>query len=159
MLDKYSKGKTDRVFFTGSLFNHVDDQYGVRRNRNHMHSQIKDTLYNPGHLSHSQFLNEMENSKFSLDLLGVGDPNMRTFEIILSGSLMISEKNNLTWPFPEKFISFEDGKDYTKVLQKLRCDDKLYNKFLQKQFQIANKYFNIIWIKKYLLKQIKEYKY
>lgn len=57
-------------------------------------------------MSLKDFLNVMRKSKFSLDLLGAGDPNKRTFEILLSGSLMISEKSDLVWPFDVDFPSF-----------------------------------------------------
>lgn len=95
----------------------------------------------------------MQTSKFGLDLLGVGEPNKRTFEILLSGSLMLSEKNNLKWPFEEEFSKetiFSDHIDYFEKLKRLREDSDLYNKCLKQQYYIVNKYFNIKWLKNYI---------
>jgi hypothetical protein len=100
----------------------------------------------------------LRNSKFSLDLLGVGDPNKRTFEILLSGSLMISQYNELLWPFEEDFLpetKFKDKFEYLKIIYRLSNDHELYQKCLQRQFEIVNKYFNLEWIKNYILNYVK----
>lgn len=151
--ENYFKNKIDRVFFSGSLLNHQDVQYGVSRNRNIIYNEIKNTIFNPGNIDYSSFLNTMQTSKFCLDLLGVGEPNKRTIEILLSGSLMLSEKNNLKWPFEEEFSKetiFSDHIDYFEKLKRLREDSDLYNKCLKQQYYIVNKYFNIKWLKNYI---------
>jgi len=58
------------------------------RDRLIIYNKIKDVIYNPGNLNYSDFINTIRDSKYSLDLLGIGDPNKRTFEILLSGSLI-----------------------------------------------------------------------
>jgi hypothetical protein len=86
----------------------------------------------------------LRNSKFSVDLLGVGEPNKRTFEILMSGSLLLSEKNNLKWPFEEEFCEetiFISHIDYLEKLKLLKNNNNLYNKCLQQQYTIVKKIF------------------
>jgi hypothetical protein len=152
--DEYLKQKVERVFFTGGLFIHEDQQYGVVRDRRTIYHKIRSTIYNPGHMHYDNFIHNLRNSKFCLDLLGVGDPNMRTFEILLSGSLILSQYNELKWPFPETFseeTTFKNSEEYFQNLHKLSTDDELYKKCLTNQHNIVKKYFNIEWIRSYIL--------
>jgi len=156
--EQYFENKINRVFFSGTLFNHQDAQYGFFRNRNIIYSQICNTVYNRGHLNYLNFINEIRNSKFSLDLLGVGEPNKRTFEILLSGSLLLSEKNELKWPFEEEFCEetiFSNKDEYLSLLNLLNNNSNIYEKCLEQQYKIANQYFNIKWVKEYILNKIK----
>jgi len=82
--------KKSRIFFSGTPLTHIDDEYGLIRNRKEMLLKIMTKLYvyNPLKIIPNDiFIEEMRNSKYSLDLLGVGDPNTRTFEILFTGSL------------------------------------------------------------------------
>ena len=102
----------------------------------------------------------MNKCKFSLDLLGIGCPNMRTFEILSTNSLRIAQYSNLTYPFEEKFSEetiFKDENDYFIKISNLINDDDLYNKCLKNQQNIVNKYFNKTWIKNYTLFNIIQY--
>jgi hypothetical protein len=155
--DAYFQEKQNRVFFTGSLFNHIDNEIEYYRDRRKIYTEIQHIIYNPGNLCYNDFLFQMRNSKFSLDLLGVGDPNKRTFEILVSGSLMISEYNNLRWPFEECFAEetiFKDSNDFFEKIDRLSTDDELYNKCLMIQYNIVEKYFNKKWVKDYILQVI-----
>jgi hypothetical protein len=96
---EYFKEKNHRIFFTGSLFTDKDYHYNMNRNRLRIYNKIRNIIYNPGVQNYNNFINILRDSKYSLDLLGVGDPNKRTIEILLSGSLMISQYNDLLWPF------------------------------------------------------------
>jgi len=157
--DDYFKEKINRVFFTGQLLNHQDHQYNVFRNRNILYNQLHSLIYNPQRLHYSSFLNEMKNSKFSLDLLGVGEPNKRTIEILLSGSLLLLEKNDLKWCFEEKFSDetiFSDNTDFIEKLNNLNNNDELYKKCLENQYEIVNKYFNKKWLREYILKYMEK---
>jgi hypothetical protein len=155
--EEYFKNKIDRVFFSGSLFNHKDYQNNIFRNRNLIYEKICQTIFNPGYINYNIFLNLIRSSKYSLDLLGVGEPNKRTFEILLSGSLILIEKNDLKWPFEEEFFEetiFSDSNDYFIKLNNLNNDDNLYKKCLENQYNIVNKYFNKEWIKNYILNNL-----
>ena len=150
----YFKEKNNRIFFTGTIFNHEDAQYGVYRNRYIIYNNIKEAIYNPGNLPYNSFIETVRSSKYGLDILGVGDPNKRTFEILLSGSLLLSEYNNLKWPFPEEFseeIIFKDKNDFFKKITDLNNNKELYNKCLENQYNIVNKYFNKEWLREYIL--------
>lgn len=147
--------KISRIFFSGTPFIHIDNEYGIIRNRREMMISIQNILniYNPGHLPHELFMNEMINSKYSLDLLGVGDPNIRTFEILCSGSLRISQRSNLKWTFDDEFCEetiFDNANNLLEKIIRLENDSELYKKCIDKQNEIVRKYMNLDYLKKYI---------
>ena len=146
--------KKPRIFFTGNLFEHNDPQINYYRNRRNIYNKISRFIFNPGNLEYNSFLQEIRMSMFALDLNGVGDPNKRTFEILSQRTLMISEYNNLKWPFDEIFSEetvFTDETDFVKKIQTLVNDENLYKKCLDNQNSIYNKYFNKEWIRNYII--------
>jgi hypothetical protein len=152
-----NENKLNRVFWSGSLFCHIDKDYPCIVDRRLIYSQIisynNNGIFNPGMLPYHIFLSEMNKSKFSLDLLGVGYPNKRTFEILTTNSLLIAENNDVLWPFPEQFSEetiFKNPTDYIEKLNKLAQNNELYIKCLANQQNIVDKYFNIIWIRNYI---------
>ena len=153
------ENKINRVFWCGGLYSHIDNEYPCIRNRQHIYSQIishnNNAIYNPIRLPYEIFLNEMNTSKFSLDLLGVGCPNMRTFEILSSNSLKLGQYSDLLWPFPEQFSEetiFKNDEEYIAKLDKLIQNNELYTKCLNNQRYIVDKYFNVNWIRNYIIK-------
>ena len=150
----YSDFKYNRVFFTGGLFIHDDPQINYYRDRKTIYNKINKYIYNPGYLNYNDFLQTVRTSKYSLDLNGVGDPNKRTFEILSQGSLMLSQFNELKWPFEESFSEetiFKDENEFVNNLSKLNANDELYKRCLYNQLYIYNKYFNKKWIKEYIM--------
>ena len=116
----------NRVFWSGSLFCHIDNEYPCLRNRMLTYRQImshsNNHVFNPGSLPYETFLHEMNKSKISLDLLGVGCPNTRTFEILTTNSLLFREYSDLLWPFPEQFSEetiFKNSTEYIEKVNKL----------------------------------------
>ena len=153
----YSEFKYNRVFFTGGLFIHDDPQINYYRDRKTIYNKINKYIYNPGYLNYNAFLQTLRTSKYSLDLNGVGDPNKRTFEILSQGSLMLSQFNELKWPFEETFSEetiFKNENEFVNKLSKLNSNDELYKRCLYNQLYIYNKYFNKKWIKEYVLNHI-----
>jgi hypothetical protein len=151
--------KLNRIFFSGTLFNHLDEQIGYVRDRRSIYNKINESIYNPGKLSYDRFLTEIRNSKYSLDLNGVGDPNKRTFEILSQGSLRISEYNDLKWPFEDDFndeLKFKDEHEFYKIIEKCNEEPDFYNKCLDNQNKIYKKYFNLEWFKDYIINKINE---
>ena len=147
----------NRVFWSGSLFCHIDNDYPCIVDRRLIYSQIishsNNAIFNPGILPYDIFLSEMNKSKFSLDLLGSGYPNKRTFEILSTNTLLIAQNNNIAWPFPEQFseeTTFKNATDYIEKVNKLSENNELYIKCLTNQQYIVDKYFNIIWIKNFI---------
>ena len=134
----------------------------MNRDRLCIYNKIKNTLYNPGYINYTNFINIIRNSKYSLDLLGVGDPNKRTFEILLSGSLMISEYNDLLWPFDNnesfsKETIFKNDSEFFYIINELTKNDELYLKCLMNQHNIVKKYFNKEWLRSYIIKKMNNY--
>lgn len=161
----YFKEKINRCFFTGNLFSKNDIHYNdpiysvIERDRRQMYSKIGHEIYNPGHLSNHHFVECLRNSKFSLDLLGVGEPNIRSFEIILSGSLKISQYNPLLWPFEDgdafsEETIFKNEIEFFEKINRLKQDRQLYLQCLQNQYRIVKKYFNKEWLKNYVCDKI-----
>lgn len=145
----------NRIFFSGSLFTHIDEEINYVRNRRKIYTELIRYIYNPGNLDYPNFIRTIKESKFSLDLNGVGDPNKRSFEILSQGfSLRIGEYNNLKWPFDETFCNetiFKDSTDFKIKINNLINDKDLYEKCLNIQNNIFKKYFNKKWIKEYIL--------
>lgn len=155
--EEYFKNKFKRVFFTGGLYKHEDPQYNIVRDRISIYNKIQRYIYNPGRLHYNIFLEQLRNSMFGLDLLGVGEPNKRTFEILLSGSLLISEKHDMKWPFDDEFcdeIFFSNEREFYDKVFRLYNDNNLYLKCLNKQYDIVRKYFNKEWIRNYIISKI-----
>lgn len=149
-----SMNRNNCVFFSGGLYCHHDKKFNVYVDRIGLYNKIKHTIFNPGYLNTEEFNSILKNSRFSLDLPGGGNPNMRTFEILVSGSLMLQKKNDLCWPFEDKFSEeclFTDENDYLIKLQNLHSNNELYNKCLLNQYNIVNKYFNKTWLRNYIL--------
>ena len=143
-----------KVFFTGSLFVHKNEDINYCRNRVEIYVKLSKYIYTPDKLKYNDFLREIKISKFCLDLNGVGDPNKRTFEILSQGSLMISEYNDLKWPFEETFSEetiFNSKEEFIQKFSHLVNDENLYMKCLKNQNHIVLKYFNKEWIKNYIL--------
>ena len=95
----------------------------------------------------------MKNSKYSLDLLGCGDPNIRTFEILSSGSLRLSQRSNIKWTFDEEFCEetiFDNENDLLEKLIRLESNIDLYKKCIDKQNYIVRTCMNKNSIKKYI---------
>ena len=156
-IEKYFSTKINRAFFTGGLYHHLKPEFNVDVNRIEIYREIYNYITNPGALPNNVFIDFMQNSKFSVDLLGAGNPNIRTFEILTSGSLLLQQKNDLVWPFPEKFsveTYFTNGQEFIDNLHKLIYSDELYKKSLENQYNIVRKYFNKQWIKTYILSKI-----
>jgi|UniRef100_A0A6C0D3Z3 hypothetical protein len=151
------ENKLNRVFWSGSLYCHSDNEYPCLRNRILTYTQVmsysNNHIFNPGRLPYETFIYEINKSKISLDLLGVGCPNGRTFEILSSNSLLFREYSDLVWPFPEQFSEetiFKNGKEYIDKVNKLLQNNELYMKCLINQQTIVKKYFNITWIRNYI---------
>ena len=160
---EYFKQKRPVCFFSGCQtsehFYNYDKDTNIIRDRKYFYDRIHHYLYNPGNMSYVNFINTLRNSKFSIDLLGAGDPNKRTFEIVLSGSLMISQYSNLLWPFEDnetfsKETVFKNDTEFISVINNLQNDNELYLKCLINQYNIVTKYFNKEWIKNYVIKNI-----
>jgi hypothetical protein len=153
------RDKISRIFFSGSMIHHIDNVYGIVRSRIETMNKIrtKIQIYNPGHIPHAQFINEMSNSKYCLDLLGVGDPNIRTFEILSSGSLRLGQRSNLKWNFDDDFCEetvFDDENDLFVKLVRLENEPGLYEKCLDEQNKFVRTHMNIDSLRTYIFDKL-----
>ena len=147
----YFPNKNDRVFFAGTIFNHIDEQYGVNRNRFIVHKLLRELDFDM--LPYHDYMRKMSSYKYSLDLLGVGDPNKRTFEILASGSLRIAQRSNLKWPFQDEFCEetlFTTEDEFYEKINILRNNPEIYKRCLENQEKIYKKYMNKNWIRDYI---------
>ena len=152
--DEIKINKINRIFFSGSLFIHDNKLLNYTVNRKEIYSKISNFIYNPGTLEYGSFLKCMRESKYGLDLNGVGNPNKRTFEILSQNSLRIGEYNDLKWPFDEEFSKetiFKTSEEFIKKINYLEENPEIYNRCLENQKNIYDKYFNKMWLKKYIM--------
>ena len=104
-------------------------------------------------MDNNTFMTTLRESKYGLDIHGAGNPNIRTFEILISGALLLQQKTDVIWPFEEQLSEeclFIDAHDYLQKLKTFEENDELYNKCLQNQYTIVKKYFNKKWIQNYI---------
>ena len=73
---------------------------------------------------------------------------------------MMLQSTDLVFPFDDGdfFLDetiFNSPEDFIQKLNILKNDENLYNKCLENQNFIVDKYFNYDWIKKYIFEKIK----
>ncbi len=148
-------GRDDRhngIFFAGSLFYHDDPQYPIRRDRRIIYD-IQEYVSIYPMVSYTDYMTNMKIYKYALDLVGVGDPNKRTFEILSTGALRIAQRTDLKWPFEDKFEEdtlFSTPEEFFEKIDILNKNPDIYEKCLEKQEEIVKKYFNKGWIRDYI---------
>jgi hypothetical protein len=159
------KQKENCLFFCGALYSCNNSHDGLLRDRKGIvekiiekfkDSQIK--LNIPEKKPHYLYLNSIQKSKYCLDVIGAGDPNLRTFEILHCGSLLISQRTTLVWNFPDNFCEetiFDNENDLYEKINRLNLDDELYNKCLDRQNYIVKTYMNLEYMRLYIQNKIK----
>jgi hypothetical protein len=150
--------KINRAMWAGGVYNHIDDINNVKSMRKDIYEQIKD-LIDTSYFSEYEFINMIKRYKIVIDLIGVGNPNKRTFEILTNGTLMLSMCGDLAWGFdnndefhPDTF--FKTADEFKIKLDRLLNDDTHYKTCLEHQNKLVNKYFNKEWLRNYIEKII-----
>jgi len=144
--------KIDRLLWGGGLFGSGSSQY---LSRSYIANSLGSYLTKVD-VPNNVYLQELSKSKFSLDMNGCGDPNIRTFEILASNSLLIQQYKYLIWPFEngdafsEETI-FKTPEECRIKVDTLYNDNALYKKCFDNQQYIKNKYFSVEWLNKYIL--------
>jgi len=148
----------NRAFWCGGLYNHSDGE--IHRNRLSMYNKIASHIDTFGSCNYEDYLNLCKTYKIGVDLIGVGDPNKRTIELLCSGTLMLSMCKYLAWGFedadcfhPDTF--FETADEFISKLHRLLNDEDHYKTCLARQNYIVEKYFNKDWFKKYITIKLK----
>lgn len=152
--------KINKIFWAGNLFKY-DEEWGdvsEHCNRSDIFNKIKQkypNIIDSKKVPYSMFIKTISSYKYSLDLRGCSRLNKRLYEIFQTNSLLMAQKIDIIWPFDkddkfsdECFFSNEDEL-YNNYI-KLENDKELYNKCLNNQIYIVNKYFNNKWIWNYI---------
>ena len=161
-VESYSEERTPKIMnavYIGGHYKHENKDEGIIRDRTAIYEQIKpycDTIQN---MSYSDYKNALESYAICLDLIGVGDPNKRTFEIFASGSLWMSNIDGLNWGFEEgdsfsELCYFSDGADFLKKKTVLLENKDIYDKALKQQHRLVLKYFNKVALRNYILNRV-----
>jgi hypothetical protein len=145
------KEKTDRILWGGGLYVKSHPDY---MERDYILYKMGNDITNIS-VPNDEYLRALSKSKFCLDLNGWGDPNIRTFEVLCSNSLLIQQHKHLVWPFEnDDFFSpetiFRSPEECLGKITLLRHNNELYNKCLQNQIYIKNKYFCKEWLANYV---------
>jgi hypothetical protein len=149
-----SENRINKALWAGAMYNHIDTKNGVRRMRQDMFEEIRDYI-DTSYFSENEYINMIRKYKIVVDLIGVGDPNKRTFEILSNGSLMLTMCYNLEWGFdegdnfhPDAF--FSTAEEFKQKLDKLINNEEHYKECLNQQERIIKKYFNKKWLRNYI---------
>jgi hypothetical protein len=156
--NKFDKYKINKALWVGNLYNHIDKSNNVNRNRLDMYNEIKNDL-DTLKLSENNFKEAIKNYKITVDLIGVGDPNKRTIEILTNGGLMLSMCSDLVWGFENednfhKDTFFKTSSEFKEKLNKLLNNEEHYLECLNQQYKIVKKYFNKRWLREYIEEKI-----
>jgi hypothetical protein len=148
--------RIDKALWVGTLFNHQDPVYNVYRNRQEVFNGIQEHVQTFKQLTNEDFKNWLKICKIGIDLVGVGDPNKRLFEILESGALLMTMTTNLIWPFPnnERFaeeVYFSTADEFIVKSKALLTNSELYQKALSVQNSLIEKYFTKEWLSSYIL--------
>ena len=145
------------IFYAGALYKHENKEAGVFVDRETMFAQIKPYVQQYSGLSHIEYMKTMASHMFAVDLNGCGNPNKRTFEILLSRSLRIAQKNSVMFPFPTTFhplTEFSSGDDFFQNIATLFQNPELYQEALKAQNLIFDTYFTKDWLRAYILERM-----
>lgn len=106
-------------------------------------------------IPYSNLVNTLNTFKYALDLRGCSRLNKRLFEILASGSLLMAQRIDVVWPFEKgdgfSDICFFDNVDQLRAnYDMLEADSELYNKCINNQMYLVEKYFNKQWHMSYI---------
>ena len=148
--------RRNEVCWTGGLYCHDNDLgYPVYRNRYDYFEMIKDDIDNTP-INKENFINTLSTFKFGADILGVGDPNLRTLELLIARTLIIQQENGLKWPFEDgylvpKELQFNSKDEFKKIVNELKTDITKYDYYISEQNRKFDTYFTIKWLRNYIL--------
>ena len=148
--------KTMNAIWIGGTYTHIHTEEGILRDRAAIHRQICDHIISYSSLPYEEYKRALNIYAICVDLIGVGDPNKRTFEILSSGSLWMSNIQDLEWGFEEgdhfsDLCIFSDGDDFLKKKTVLLGNQDTYQSALQQQEALVRKYFNKDTLRKYII--------
>lgn len=150
--------KIDRVLWAGYMGNDSPSRSKEYLGRDVLMTSSMRPYITVMSLSNDQYLQEIARSKFVLDMNGNGDPNIRTFEVLCTNTLLLQQEKFLVWPFEEEWAEetiYKTPEEFIEKLERLRSDPSLYKKCIDRQGHIKRKYFSKEWIRNYILQNSK----
>lgn len=149
----------NRALWAGGLYNHVDDELKIYRNRKDIYNQIYKFIDSNFWNNRKLYIENMKKYKIIIDLIGTGEPNQRTIEILTNNKLLMTMCVELNWGFEngDDFhpdIYFSNSLEFKEKLFKLLNDESHYKICLEQQLYITRKYFNKEWFRKYIINKI-----
>jgi hypothetical protein len=148
--------KIDRVYWSGGSHGSLEKSYATRESiLQYMKPHIQQFFVFPA----DAYVKEVAKSKFSLDMNGNGDPNIRTFEILSTDSLLIQQAKYLVWGFDEgegfsEETVYKTPEECLEKIERLRADPSLYQKCIDNQLYITRKYFGRQWLALYIQRNL-----
>jgi hypothetical protein len=147
------------AIWIGGIYTHIDNNENIIRDREGMFNQIKPYVVSYTYLPYDEYLNTFKKYAIVVDLIGVGDPNKRTFEILSSGSLIMTNIVDLNWGFENndsfsELCTFSDGNEFLRKKTILLENKKAYQEALANQNYLIHKYFNKDTLRKYIMERL-----
>ena len=154
-----SSSKIMDAIWIGGTYTHTDHNEGVIRDREGIYRQIQPYIVSHYQLPYHAYLNVLQKHAIAIDLIGVGDPNKRTFEILSSGTLLMTNITELDWGFDtgdsfSELCVFSNGDDFLRKKTTLLENKELYDDALANQNHLIRKYFNKDRLRTYITKKI-----
>jgi len=151
--------KNNAAVWCGGLYNHIDEKRNIKRNRLDIYNEIKNMVITLNNIPREDWIRCIKSSKIIVDLIGVGEPNHRTFEVLTNGTLILSMNYNLEWGFDRcdrfhDFTFFKTADEFKYKLHILLTDQTVYTQCLEQQNVIIKKYFNKGFFREYILRPI-----
>lgn len=155
----YNIDRIDSCFWAGSPIYRNDEFIDEKCDRLSILNKIYHQLSIKNNLDHKDFLNEMKSHNFFLNLNGTGHLCKRFFEGLSTGSLMLMQETDLIFPFDDgDFFSretiFSNANEFIEKYNLLKNNKFIYDKCIENQRFIVEKYFNYNWIRNYIYKKI-----
>ena len=162
------QNKINKIWFCGSIYNHVDNRLNTFTNRIKTMQEIN--KYNIVDVitkkPHNEYLNIIGKYKYALSLMGCSSWGTRHYEILSQNTILFSqachtfpEPLNHVFPFnnPDvqfsKYNFFNSAEDLYKKYLQLEQDPELYKSVLMNQINVVKYYYNT----KYIQNMISQY--
>jgi len=149
--------RQNEVYWSGGLYIHDNDiGYPVYRNRHEYYKMISDDIVNVS-TDKERFIEKLSTFKFGADILGCGEPNIRTLELLIARTLIIQQENGLKWPFEDgylvpKELQFNSKEDFKQIINELKTNSDKYDNYMREQNRKFDTYFTSKWLRSYILK-------
>jgi hypothetical protein len=154
--DKYKTtiSRKPHIHWSGGLYVHNNDLgYPIIRNRFESYQKIHKHIINY-HIPKEHYIQELATFQCGADILGCGEPNIRTLELLIARTLIIQEKNNLQWPFEKGYLvppelMFDSEHAFVDIKTMLQ-DPIKYTYYIDEQNRLFDTYFTKEWLRTYI---------